>query len=179
MDTIIISILTIFITLAGPLLTIFDLPGNTTLMLTHVTLAIYDKQYLDWNALYITIIIYIAGESWEFFVSLFGIKKEKVTWKTVSLIVIGGFIGTCIGTGFIPIIGSFIGGLIGVAIIAYLYEYSQTGNNSNAKKLAFQAAKIRFIAISGKLISAFCLAYMLASTIIKHIQLDQINIFFF
>ena len=177
MDIIATAVLAVLLALLGPLLTIFDLPGNTMMMIARVSFAVYDERYLDWQALALAAVIYVAGESWEFFVSLFGIKKEKVSWSAVFLIAVGGFIGACIGTGIFPILGSFLGGLAGAAGAAYLYEYWRSRDFANAKELAWKAAKVRFWAMSGKLAAAFCLAYMLASAILKHIQLENITFF--
>lgn len=177
MSIIATSILAIFIALLGPLLTIFDLPGNTIMMISRVAFAVFDERYLDLKAIGIAAAIYVAGESWEFFISLFGIKKEKVSWGAVFLIAIGGFIGACIGTGFFPILGSFIGGLVGAAVAAFLYEYHRSNDAANARSLAWKAAKVRFLAMSGKLAAAFCLAYMLASAILQHIELENLTFF--
>lgn len=177
MSIIATSLLAIFISLLGPLLTIFDLPGNTIMMISRVAFAIFDERYLDIKSIAIAAAIYVAGESWEFFVSLFGIKKEKVSWGAVFLIALGGFIGACVGTGFFPILGSFIGGLVGAAAAAFLYEYHRSNDAANARSLAWKTAKVRFLAMSGKLAAAFCLAYMLASAILQHIELDNLTFF--
>lgn len=177
MSIIATAVLALILALLGPLLTIFDLPGNTLMMISRVAFAVYDERYLDWNGLALAAVIYVAGESWEFFVSLFGIKKEKVSWGAVFLIALGGFIGACIGTGFFPILGSFLGGLLGAAAAAYLYEYNRSRDAENARDLAWKAAKVRFWAMSGKLAAAFCLAYMLASAILKHIQMENLTFF--
>ena len=171
------SILAVLLALLGPLLTIFDLPGNTMMMIARVSFAILDERYMDLNSLAIAAVIYVAGESWEFFVSLFGIKKEKVSWGAVFLIALGGFIGACIGTGILPILGSFLGGLAGAAAAAFLYEYNHSRNIENAKGLAWKAAKVRFLAMSGKLAASFCLSYMLASAITKHITIPSLPVF--
>ena len=179
MSIILTSILAVFLSLLGPLLTIFDLPGNTMMMAARVLFAIYDERFFDLKAIGIAAAIYVAGESWEFFVSLFGIKKEKVSWGAVFLIALGGFIGACIGTGMFPILGSFLGGLVGAAVAAFLYEYQRTRSSANARSLAWKAAKVRFLAMSGKLTAAFCLSYMLASAILKHINMPDMNLPFF
>lgn len=171
------SVLAVCLALLGPLLTIFDLPGNTMMMIARVSFAVLDERYMDLNALALAAVVYVAGESWEFFVSLFGIKKEKVSWGAVFIIAIGGFIGACLGTGILPILGSFVGGLAGAAAAAFLYEYYRSSDMVNAKELAWKAAKVRFLAMSGKLAASFCLAYMLASAILKHLTIPQLPTF--
>lgn len=177
MSIIATSVLAVFLALLGPLLTIFDLPGNTMMMIARVSFAIYDERYMDWQALGIAALIYIAGESWDFFIGFFGIKKEKVSWGAVLIIAIGGFFGAVIGTGMFPILGSFLGGLAGASATAYAYEYWRSRDFANARTLAWKAAKVRFLAMSGKLAAAFCLAYMLASAILKHIDLQNLTLF--
>ena len=97
-----------------PLLTIFDLPGNSILLLSGLGFAFFDEaMYFNGRILSAMVLIYALGEAWEFCVSLFGIKKEKVSWWAVFLIGLGGFIGTLLGTTVFPILGSIIGGVLG------------------------------------------------------------------
>ncbi len=146
----------------GPLLTIFDLPGNTFLLITCLGFAVYDEA-LFWNSrlLAAAVLIYAMGEGWEFCVSLFGIKRKKVSWLAVLLIGIGGFIGTLAGTAVLPVLGSFAGGIAGAYMTAFLYEYLNSGRSDNALALAMQAAKVRFLALIGKLAAGILLAVIL------------------
>ena len=78
-----------------PLLTIFDLPGNSILLLSGLGFAFFDEaMYFNGRILSAMVLIYALGEAWEFCVSLFGIKKEKVSWWAVLLNGLGGFGGT-------------------------------------------------------------------------------------
>ncbi len=154
------------IIILGPLMTIFDLPGNSLLMLTSLGFAFYDEaMYFDGRLLSAMILIYVLGESWEFCVSIFGIKRNKVSWFAVLLIGIGGFCGTLIGTGFFPILGSFIGGLTGAFLTAFLYEYLRSGMRGEAYHLAWQTAKMRFFALIGKMAAGIALAVLLVKQI--------------
>ena len=151
----------------GPLMTIFDMPGNTLMFLTGIGLVFFCEDIsLEINSLLIMAIVYVVGECWEFVVSLFGIRKEKVSWLAVFLIGCGGFIGTLVGTGFFPILGSFLGGVIGAFIAAFIYEYLHTGGSKDAWHLAWVAAKMRFLALLGKLTAGMVLAVMLVKIII-------------
>lgn len=146
----------------GPLLTIFDLPGNTLLLITSLGFALYDEgMFGNSRLLAATFFIYALGEGWEFCVSLFGIKRKKVSWLAVLLIGIGGFIGTLIGTAMLPVLGSFAGGIAGAYVVAFLYEYIHTGRKDNALALAMRAAKVRFLALIGKLAAGILLAFIL------------------
>ena len=72
------------IVVLGPLLTIFDLPGNSLMMLASLGFAFYDEaKYFDMRLLSAMVLIYVLGECWEFCVSLFGIKKYKI--KSLNL----------------------------------------------------------------------------------------------
>ena len=154
------------IVVLGPLLTIFDLPGNSLMMLTSLGFAFYDEaMYFDSRLLSAMILIYVLGEGWEFCVSLFGIKRNKVSWFAVFLIGIGGFIGTLIGTGFFPILGSFVGGLIGAFTVAFAYEYLRSGMRQDAWHLAWETAKMRFLALIGKMCAGIALAILLVKQI--------------
>ena len=116
-----------------PLLTIFDLPGNSILLLSGLGFAFFDEaMYFNGRILSAMVLIYALGEAWEFCVSLFGIKKEKVSWWAVFLIGLGGFIGTLLGTAVFPILGSIIGGVLGASATAFLYELARTGLQKNA-----------------------------------------------
>ena len=167
MESVLQWIIAAMVAFIGPILTIFDLPGNTLMLLAGLGFAFYDESlYFNGRLLSAMVLIYAFGECWEFCVSLFGIKKEKVSWLAVFLIGVGGFIGTIVGTGAFPILGSFIGGLVGAFLAAFSYEYLRSGMSSNALDLAVKAAKMRFLALIGKLAAGFSLAVLLIKMVI-------------
>ena len=126
------------IVVLGPMLTIFDLPGNSLMMLTSLGFAFYDEaKYFDMRLLSAMVLIYVLGEAWEFCVSLFGIKRYKVPWVAVLFIGVGGFFGTLIGTGFFPILGSFVGGVCGAFVTAFIYEYLRSGMRQDEISCAY------------------------------------------
>lgn len=150
----------------GPILTIFDLPGNTLLLITGLGLAFYDDAiYFNSRLMAAMILIYVLGEGWEFCISLFGIKRRKVSWKAVFFIGIGGVAGTVAGTLILPILGSFIGGLAGAFVAAFVYEYVRSGQKKAAALLAYEAAKVRFLALVGKLAAGILLAAILVKMV--------------
>lgn len=154
------------IVVLGPMLTIFDLPGNSLMMLTSLGFAFYDEaKYFDMRLLSAMVLIYVLGEAWEFCVSLFGIKRYKVSWVAVLFIGIGGFFGTLIGTGFFPILGSFVGGVCGAFVTAFIYEYLRSGMRQDAWHLAWETAKMRFLALIGKMCAGIALAILLVKQI--------------
>lgn len=154
------------IVVLGPLLTIFDLPGNSLMMLTSLGFAFYDEaKYFDMRLLSAMVLIYVLGEAWEFCVSLFGIKRYKVPWVAVLFIGVGGFFGTLIGTGFFPILGSFVGGVCGAFVTAFIYEYLRSGMRQDAWHLAWETAKMRFLALIGKMCAGIALAILLVKQI--------------
>ena len=154
------------IVVLGPMLTIFDLPGNSLMMLTSLGFAFYDEaKYFDMRLLSAMVLIYVLGEAWEFCVSLFGIKRYKVPWVAVLFIGVGGFFGTLIGTGFFPILGSFVGGVCGAFVTAFIYEYLRSGMRQDAWHLAWETAKMRFLALIGKMCAGIVLAILLVKQI--------------
>ena len=154
------------IVVLGPMLTVFDLPGNSLMMLTSLGFAFYDEaKYFDMRLLSAMVLIYVLGEAWEFCVSLFGIKRYKVPWVAVLFIGIGGFFGTLIGTGFFPILGSFVGGVCGAFVTAFIYEYLRSGMRQDAWHLAWETAKMRFLALIGKMCAGIALAILLVKQI--------------
>lgn len=154
------------IVVLGPMLTIFDLPGNSLMMLTSLGFAFYDEaKYFDMRLLSAMVLIYVLGEAWEFCVSLFGIKRYKVPWVAVLFIGVGGFFGTLIGTGFFPILGSFVGGVCGAFVTAFIYEYLRSGMRQDACHLAWETAKMRFLALIGKMCAGIALAILLVKQI--------------
>ena len=166
MEQFIEGLVAVIIVFTGPLLTIFDLPGNTLLMLTSLGFAFYDEAlYFNGRLLSAMIFIYALGECWEFCVSLFGIKRRQTSWLAVLVIGAGGFMGTLIGTGVFPILGSFVGGLIGAYVCAFIYEYVRSGERRNAFSLALLAAKVRFMALIGKLAAGLALAVLLVKQV--------------
>lgn len=166
MEHILHCILSILAGVLGVSLTIFDLPGNTFMLLSTYAFALLTEHNVSVNYLLMITLIYLAGELWESGMSFFGIKKEKVSWFTVFIIAIGGFIGTAFGTGVFPILGSFVGGLIGAFLAAFAYTYFKTGNRENATYIAWQAAKVRCLAMLGKLTAGFALAILLVHLVV-------------
>ena len=162
MDFLVERTLALFLAVLCPLLTIFDMPGNSILLLTGFGFAFFDENmYFNGRVLSAMVLVYVLGEAWEFCVSLFGIKKEKVSWLAVFLIGLGGFVGTLAGTTVLPILGSIIGGVIGASATAFLYELARTGMQKNAAHLAWEAAKMRFLAVLGKICAGIALAALL------------------
>lgn len=114
MELLVERIFAIFIAISGPILTIFDLPGNTLLLLTSLMFAFFDEVlYFNGRLLSAMVLIYALGEFWEFCVGLFGIKRSKVSWFAVIFIALGSFAGTLLGTLIFPILGSLLGGMAG------------------------------------------------------------------
>ena len=162
MDFLVERTLALFLAVLCPLLTIFDMPGNSILLLTGFGFAFFDENmYFNGRVLSAMVLVYVLGEAWEFCVSLFGIKKEKISWWAVLLIGLGGFVGTLAGTTVLPILGSIIGGVIGASATAFLYELARTGMQKNAAHLAWEAAKMRFLAVLGKICAGIALAALL------------------
>ena len=123
----------IFIAISGPILTIFDLPGNTLLLLTSLMFAFFDEVlYFNGRLLSAMVLIYALGEFWEFCVGLFGIKRSKVSWFAVIFIALGSFAGTLLGTLIFPILGSLLGGMAGAFAAAFAYELAHTGVSADA-----------------------------------------------
>lgn len=157
----------IFIAISGPILTIFDLPGNTLLLLTSLMFAFFDEVlYFNGRLLSAMVLIYALGEFWEFCVGLFGIKSSKVSWFAVIFIALGSFAGTLLGTLIFPILGSLLGGMAGAFAAAFAYELARTGISADAMHLAWTAAKMRFLAIMGKLAAGIALAALLLKQVV-------------
>lgn len=166
MEIIIEKVIVVLIVILGPLLTIFDMPGNTLILFTSLGFAFFDENlFFNGKILSAMILIYLLGECWEFCVELFGIKKEKVSWPAVVLIGLGGFVGTVLGTAVFPVFGSIIGGMIGAFVVAFIYELAHTGISSKAFHLAWQAAKMRFLALIGKMAAGIALAALLVKQV--------------
>lgn len=166
MEFIIEKVIVVLIVILGPLLTIFDMPGNTLILFTSLGFAFFDENlFFNGKILSAMILIYLLGECWEFCVELFGIKKEKVSWSAVFLIGLGGFVGTVLGTAVFPVFGSIIGGMIGAFVVAFIYELAHKGISSKAFHLAWQAAKMRFLALIGKMAAGIALAALLVKQV--------------
>lgn len=147
---------------------LFDLPGNTLMIAGSLGFAFYDDaKYFDVRLISAMILVYALGEIWEFALSFFGIKKQvkDLSWGAVFLIGCGTFTGAVAGTTVLPIAGSVLGGACGAFIMAYLYEYLRSRNVQGAGILAWQAAKMQFIAMLGKLVATVILAILLARQI--------------
>ncbi len=167
MELLVERTLAICVAVLGPVLTIFDLPGNTLLLLTSLVFAFFDEVlYFNGRLLSAMVLIYGVGECWEFCVELFGIKRKKVSWVAVFIIALGGFVGTILGTLVFPILGSLLGGMAGAFVSAFTYELARTGISADAMQLALAAAKMRFLAIIGKLAAGIALAALLLKQVV-------------
>lgn len=147
---------------------LFDLPGNTVMVLSGLGFAFYDPaKYFDIRLISAMILVYAMGEIWEFALSFFGIKKKvkNISWWAVLFIGCGTFVGTLLGTVSFPVACSVLGGATGAFVAAYLYEYMQSRSVQSAGALAWQAAKMQFMAMLGKLVATFVLAILLAKQI--------------
>lgn len=149
-------------------LALFDLPGNTLMIAGSLGFAFYDgAKYFDVRLISAMILVYALGEVWEFALSFFGIKKQvkDLSWGAVFLIGCGTFAGAVAGTAVLPIAGSVFGGAGGAFLVAYLYEYLRSRDMQGAGTLAWQAARMQFIAMLGKLVATVILAILLAKQI--------------
>ena len=158
----------IFLILLAVAMALFDLPGNTLMVGCCLGFAFYDpSKYFDIRIISAVILIYALGEIWEFVLSFFGIKRQAkdISWWGVFLIGCGTFVGTILGTTVFPASWCGIGGAIGAFAMAYLYEYLRSHNMQHAGLLAWQAAKMQFVAMLGKLVATFVLAILLAKQI--------------
>ena len=129
---------------------LFDLPGNTVMVLSGLGFAFYDPaKYFDIRLISAMILVYAMGEIWEFALSFFGIKKKvkNISWWAVLFIGCGTFVGTLLGTVSFPVAGSVLGGATGAFVAAYLYEYMQSRSVQSAGAMAWQAAKMQFMAM--------------------------------
>ena len=68
--------------------------------------------------------------------------------------------GTLAGTTVFPVLGSILGGVLGAGATAFLYELARTGLQRNAAHLAWEAAKMRFLAVLGKICAGIALAML-------------------
>ena len=97
-------------------------------------------------------------------------KKKQIGEILIGFAVLfigaGGFIGTLLGTLIFPILGSLIGGMMGAFVTAFAYELLHTGLSKNAWELAWAAAKMRFMAIIGKLVAGIALAALLVKQVV-------------
>lgn len=137
------------------------------LLLTSLMFAFFDEVlYFNGRLLSAMVLIYALGEFWEFCVGLFGIKRSKVSWFAVIFIALGSFAGTLLGTLIFPILGSLLGGMAGAFAAAFAYELARTGISADAMHLAWTAAKMRFLAMVGKLAAGIALAALLLKQVV-------------
>lgn len=88
----------------GLALAFFGLGGNTFLVLLGLGLAFFDSErFFDARLVASLILVYALGEVWEFAVSFFGIKTERIPWWGVFLIGCGTLTGGLLGTMFLPV----------------------------------------------------------------------------
>ena len=150
----------------GLVLAFFSLGGNTLLVLLGLGFSFFDgERFFDARLITALILVYALGELWEFAVSFFGIKTERVPWWGVFLIGCGTLTGGLLGTMYLSVFGSLLGAAAGSFLMAYAYEYHRTRDAKNCSVLAWQAAKMQCIAMLGKWVAAIVLAILVAKMI--------------
>jgi len=148
-------------------LAICDMPGNTLLLAASIGFIFLDPdRYLDFRVLTGIVLCYALGEIWEFLVSFFGIRREKIPWSEVAVIAMGTLTGTLVGTFALPVLGSVLGGAAGSFATAYAYEYLRNRDHDGALELAFKAAKYQCLALAGKLAANFAMAVLVVKQVI-------------
>ena len=156
------NIIIIILTLLCFFLTVLDLAGNWWLMVVAVGFGFYEnfQTYTPLFLLYL-FIAFVIGETWEFIIGFFGIKRKDLPWSAVLLIGIGTIVGTILGTMVLPILGSVLGGALGGCAVAYWYEYQKSKDKENAKELAWVNFKIQIIAVLGKIVVGVLMTIMM------------------
>lgn len=168
MEHIFSNILLYLLVLVCLFFTFLNLMGNVGLLLTGLIFALFDgfTRFNEDFLLYF-FIVFAIGELWEFFVSLFGIKRKNISWIMVFFIGIGALLGAIIGTGVFPVLGSVLGGAIGAGLTAYTIEYMKNRSRVDAANLAFLAFKTQLLAVLGKITAGVIMAVMLIIQSIK------------
>ena len=150
------------------LLTFLSMMGNVWLLGTAIAFAFYDNfMRFDEKFLFYLFLVFAAGELWEFFISLFGIKRKNVSWSTVLFIGIGTIAGVIIGTAVLPLLGSVIGGVTGSGIMACTLEYNINSSKADAWTLALLAMKTQLLAALGKITAGIVMASMMILQTLK------------
>jgi hypothetical protein len=149
-------------------LTFLSMMGNVWLLGTAVAFAFYDN-FMRFNEdfSFYLFLVFAAGELWEFFISLFGIKRKEVSWATVLFIGIGTIVGVIIGTAILPLFGSVIGGAAGSGIMAFAIEYNKNSSKADAWNLALLAMKTQLLAALGKITAGVVMASMMVLQTLK------------
>lgn len=143
------------------ILTMLGMGGNTLLMLLTAVYAVTDDfVHMSGSVLAWMLILYIIGEAWDFIISFFGVRKEKISYPKTIVIGIGGIIGSFFGTAILPILGSVIGAAIGAFATAYTVEMLSGYDRSQAWRIAYVAASMQMLALAGKVIIG-CIMFIL------------------
>lgn len=140
---------------------ILGMAGNLWMLFLAAGYAVYtDFNRYPPKLLLMLFLVFLLGEAWDFVVGFFGVKRKNVPWSAVFLIGVGSVLGVIAGTMFLPVLGSFVGGAVGASLVGYLYEYHQTKDKENAKRLAWLAFKVQFLASAGKIAVGLIMALM-------------------
>lgn len=166
MEQFLIAIFVIFVCALGINMTIFDLPGNSLLMIMIAIMAFATTYTVDNMLVAAALALFIFGEVWDFFIQFYGIKREKVSWFAFIGIFLGGLIGTTVGTSVVPVVGSFIGGCLGSFLAAFFFIYMTSKDKEHALQVAITAVKTRFFALSGKILVAILLSGILVYIVV-------------
>ncbi len=160
------ELVALLIILTAVFLTIFNMPGNTLLLLSYLGFILFDQpRYLDMQTVLLMVLLYAAGEIWDFCIGYLGIRRENISWSAVALIGVGTLLGTLAGTAVLPILGSVAGGALGAFATAYVYQYWSTKDTDAARNLAYKAARNQFVALLGKLLVTVLISILFAKQI--------------
>jgi hypothetical protein len=143
------------------LFTALDWAGNLFILLLAIAYSFYHNfTNITLQILIFMAIIFIAGELWEFFIGVLGVKRENVSWLTVLIISIGTFIGAIIGTTILPLIGTVLGSALFGGGIAFFIEYLKNKNKKDAFKLAWITFKAQILARFGKIVAGIVMSVL-------------------
>lgn len=138
--TVVYVILLSLLTVAAFLLTWFILPGQMIMAAVALLWGIFSQfQSISGQAVVTMIIIAIALEGLEFFLSGLSTKTAGGSNRSAVLAIIGGILGSIAGATVFFLIGAFLGLLTGSYLGAYLGEKMAGQTDHEAHRAALAA----------------------------------------
>lgn len=151
MQSFIVRLLFMFLSVISFLLMIFGIPGNFITMAIGILYYFIMPGQVSLGQLIALIALAVSGEVLENIVSLFGAKKYGASKKGMLGAFIGSILGGIIGSMIAPVIGTFLGVFAGSFLLTYLFEYRLEGRSGEEAEKAGQGALIgKVLAVSYK-----------------------------
>lgn len=151
MESLVVRILMMILSLISFMLMIFGIPGNFIIMGIGILYYFIAPGMVTTGQLVFLILLAVSGEVVENLVGLLGAKKYGASRVGMIGAFLGSFLGGILGTMIFPVIGTFLGVFMGSFVLTFLFEYRLEGKDTHEASRAGKGALLgKVLAVSYK-----------------------------